>query len=244
MKTLFLLAASALLPATAMAQRPPQGADYSAAIEGAVTHPLTKTRLLPMVRAVGVGARPMSSKETFTAPNGAFHIGGLAPGDYVLCARIPNRDLIDPCFWGTSGLPIIRVGSGQTAKGNSVALTQGRKLDVVIHDPQRLTTEKAVSPGSRQFAHLLLTGPSSDGHPIILSSTRPEPDGHGFDAVIPQTGMVRLSVEANGLQVANTTGQEVAAGRLETVLDGVAGGARKVRVDFHITGKAAATPIN
>ena len=107
----------------------------------------------------------------------------------------------------------------------------------MIHDPQRLTTEKAASPGSHQFAHLLLTGPS-DGRPMILASTRPEPDGHGYDAVIPQTGAVRLSVEANGLQVANAIGQEIAAGRLETVLNGVAGGPRRVRVDFHVTGKA------
>lgn len=217
---------------------PPLLDDFSSSISGTVSHPfLNRTKLPVRVRAVGVGDRPYSSGEVSVGSTGSFRIPGLPPGEYVLCARMLNRDLIDPCFWGTTGIRGIRLASKQQLAGNLLTLTRGRTLDIVLRDPSRFLTEKPIQAASGQVAHFLLIGPPGS-RPVIVASTRPEPDGQGYSVTVPDTGAVRLVVAARNLQIANSIGQDVSSRVVETMLDSVPGGTKLIRVEFRVTGKA------
>jgi hypothetical protein len=217
----------------------PSAPDFSGSISGKVTHPILNTRMATMIRATRVGPRPWTSPEIAASLEGDFTIRGLPPGDFVLCARVPNRDVVDPCFWGSgSSARTIHVTSGQAVTGQTLALERGRRLDITVRDPGKLLQEplKGLGLPRSQFLHLMLHGPQGS-RPVFLLSTRPEPDGQGYEATIPARDQVRLRVASKGLQVVDATGRDFLAAGTESILDGSLG-VGPIKLEFRIPGRS------
>ena len=231
----FLLLAVRALPLFAQEKAPP--VDYTASIEGRVSHPLSKIRIAPSVRAMRITPNPWTSRPVFASPEGSFRITNLPPGEYVVCASMPRRELVDTCFWGASGSRI-RLEPGQLAKAQ-VQLEYGRRVKVRLRDPQRLLAAgRELKPAEQPVFALAFSGPVG-GRTVLLPSTRPEVDGQSYELLIPAAGAARLRPITRALRVADEQGREMADSALQRVFDTPVASRVPVSIEYRLTGKAA-----
>ena len=234
----FLLPLASTLTLFAQQKAPPP-VEYTAAIEGRVSYPLSKIRLVPSVRAMRIVPNAWTSPSVFTGTDGSFRISNLPPGEYVVCASLPKRELVDTCFWGPAGTRV-RVDAGQSAKAQ-VQLEYGRRVKVRLRDPQRvLATGLDAKAADRPAFSLAVTGPPG-GRTALMPSTRPETDGQSYELLIPATA-AQLRPVTRGLRVGDDQGRELPDVALQRVLETPAASRAAVSFEFRLLGKAAITP--
>ena len=79
---------------------------------------------------------------TASDSSGAFSVGNLPPGQYIVCAEAPTQGLLDPCLWAASA-PTFTVAAGQSTAAVNVVLARGAILPIHIDDPMALLTPVA-----------------------------------------------------------------------------------------------------
>ena len=67
--------------------------------------------------------------------SGAFNIGGIRAGYYVVCAQTLTQGLLDPCRWATSA-PKVTVVAGQVVSGVTITMAHGAVISIQVNDPQ------------------------------------------------------------------------------------------------------------
>lgn len=89
-----------------------------------------------------------------TDAKGAFSVPNLAPGTYIVCAKSPRLDELDPCEWSLVP-PSVRVNAGGSATVK-VQLLRGVRQRLKIQDPQRMVeAARSARSGPGVAAHVL-----------------------------------------------------------------------------------------
>ena len=78
------------------------------------------------------GMKPMG--RAYADRQGAYTIGNLRAGEYVLCARAYGSDLLASCEWDTTP-EVIRLTAGQAVTTADRAIARGKRVEVEVKDP-------------------------------------------------------------------------------------------------------------
>jgi hypothetical protein len=131
-----------------------------------------------------------------TGPNGEFTFKNLPPGRYSVCVHVPGGPHLNSCQWTQA--PQFTVTAGQTLANQTITLTKGSLLQVRLADPNKLlTTTDDVMIG----VYL----PSGLFQPLRLAGS--DPTGRTYDAAVPLSTQVRLSVHSSHVVIVDDQGR-------------------------------------
>jgi hypothetical protein len=134
-----------------------------------------------------------------TGPKGEFAFKNLPPGNYSICVHVPGGPHLNSCQW--SQATQVTVASGQTLANQTITLTKGALLQVRLADPNKILTPK-------DDVMIGVYLPSGLFQPLRLAAS--DPAGRTYDAAVPLSTQVRLSVHSSHLLISDDQGKGLA----------------------------------
>ncbi len=180
------------------------------------------------IKAPPVVTGPLAATVTSDS-DGNFRASGLAPAQYILCAKAPNPGLLDPCHWSTSA-PTVTVSAAQPTSGVKITMPKGAILQVHIDDPQRLLKPVATGADSDLAVHIVTAKGIHYSAPILSNNGV----GREHKITVPFDTAVNLRVLSSRLNVNEQSGKLVA---LTGAAVNVPAGTTPSVVNFTVTGK-------
>lgn len=174
-----------------------------------------RVRLIPMTRIpqppVTAATRQLAPasqrhESAIAGPDGSFALSGLARGTYRVCADAPGRELLDPCQWDPSPIPV-SIGD-RPISGLALQLKRGATLSIRVDDNTR-----ALAAAEKTGKGVLLVGVwSAVGvfHPARITSE--DASGRTYSLEVPVGVTARVTVTPSSLGLQDTTGRTFAAG--------------------------------
>ena len=183
------------------------------------------------VRATLPPARAMVSSDK----NGAFVLPNLIPGDYRVCAQVPEGGYADPCQWAgmaPNPKPAVTLRQGQGVANLRIALDPAHPLQIRVNDPQGLLTaahpERHVVVGVFSGAGLFYAAP--------LKSA--DAAGRLHQIWIPFDTPLKLSLLGKSVTLSDERGLAVSAAGATAPVSRARNGPPAVPVVYTVTGVA------
>lgn len=190
-------------------------ASISGQIVSAVGHPV---RAIVSLQFSGPRRFPSASRRTFTAQDGTFAFQRLTPGQYLVCAQIPQSEgarsaapFLDTCSWGSSQGPI-PLAAGQQLVGITFAAPKGALLQVRINDPGQVLPQavSAIGPSPLEpEIQVVVRGSDRRAHHAQFVSK--DAGGRNYQIVIPLNTALGLTVSSTVGNVLDSTGSPIQA---------------------------------
>ena len=188
-----------------------------------------RVRLVPLTSGTLAPAGPSAASQrhgnAVAGPGGGFSLTGIAPGLYRACADLPGRELLDPCLWERTPVPVT-VGD-RPLSGISVQLKRGATLSIRVDD-----AGKALANAEKAGKGMLLVGVwSANGvfHPARVTSE--DSGGRTYSLEVPVGVTAKVTLTPSSLRLQDTAGRALGAGGASTdVAMGPAGHALRYSV--------------
>jgi hypothetical protein len=133
---------------------------------------------------------------TVTGPHGEFAFKDLPAGNYSVCVHVPGGPHLNSCQW--SQATQITVAAGQTTANQLITLVKGGLLQVRLDDPNEI-----LAPTDDVMIGVYL--PSGLFQPLRLATS--DAAGRTYDAAVPLSKDVRLSVHSSKLVIIDDKGK-------------------------------------
>lgn len=207
--------------------------------EGMLSGTVQDERLRPIPGAlVSIGLMPAPgekvkpfSRVVATGRNGEYSVSA-PPGEYIVCAFVPNSELLSGCVWNTASIKTT-IGASKRTTIPAFTLRRGQFVQVTVEDNSKyLQTRNA--RGLQPDLQIAIRG--SGGEHVTMTPKRIGDAEYEFQALVPHDVPLTLRVVSTKLQFADSTGAALdsKAGYQQALRVNGKPESRKVR--FRVTG--------
>ena len=158
-----------------------------------------RVKITPLMPGLGRG-------NAASGADGSFAVPGLAAGIYQICADLPGQELLDPCLWHRTPIPV--TVRDQPLPAVSVQLKRGAALTIRVNDAKKLLAD-AERTGS---GHLLVGVWTATGVFVPAHVTAEDHTGRTYALTMPVGVSAKVSITPNGMKLQDAAGKLQQAG--------------------------------
>lgn len=153
-----------------------------------------RVKIMPLMAGLGKG-------NAASGDDGSFAVSGLTAGVCQVCADLPGQELLDPCLWNRTPVPVLV--RDQPLSGMSVQLKQGAELTIRIDDARQILAA-AERNGS---GHLLVGVWTATGLFVPARVTAEDATGRTYSLTMPAGVSAKISITPSGMRLQDAAGK-------------------------------------
>ncbi len=154
------------------------------------------------------------------------------PGDYEVCAYLPNSELLNGCLWGAEGNKM-SLTAGQKVLPRMITLSRGYPFEVILQDKGKLMNQA----GGKKSAPVLIGLKGKDGAYVPFVPKKNANDEQVFRALVPRDADLQLSLTSASFKLADEKGAAIDTKRGKSMTIRYTGNEGERSVKFQVTGK-------